>query len=60
MDATIAQLKSKRLTAILFLSVVSLRSLFLALMFPSTLATFGQVSCPSADVSNLLVTPLQV
>ena len=37
--------------------MVSLRSLLLALMFPSTLATFGQVSCPSADVSNLLVVP---
>jgi hypothetical protein len=40
-----------------------LRSLLLALMFPFTLTSFGQVLSPSAGVSNLLVTrltPLQV
>ena len=58
--AMTARLKSGRVMAILSLSVVSLRSLLLALMFPSTLTTYGQVSCPSADVSNILVAPLQV
>ena len=38
-------------------SVVSLRSLLLVLMSPSTHATFGLVSCPSGDVSELLLTP---
>ena len=29
------------------------------LMFPSTHATFGLVSCPSGDVSELLLMPIQ-
>jgi hypothetical protein len=33
-----------------------LQSLLLALMSPSTYATFGLVSCPSGDVSELLLT----
>jgi hypothetical protein len=39
-------------------SVVSLQSLLLALMPPSAPATFGLVSCPSGDVSELLLAPV--
>jgi hypothetical protein len=45
MVAMIARSKSRRLRAILSLIVVSLRSLLLALMSPSTYAIFGLVSC---------------
>ena len=54
----IARSKNRRLRGILSLSVVSLRSLFLALMFPSIHTTFGLVSCLSGDVSELLLTPV--
>src|SRR6266576_3938106 len=49
-------LRLRRLTfPILSSSMVSLRSLLLVLMSPSTHATFGLVSCPSGDVSDLLL-----
>jgi hypothetical protein len=54
-DSTV---ENRRLRAILSSSVVSLQSLLLALMRPFTHATFGLVSCPSGDVSELLLIPV--
>ena len=47
--------ENRRLRAMLSSSVASLRPLLLALMFPPTHATFCLVSCPSGDVSELLM-----
>ena len=56
-DSVVEKQKAEGYT-VLSSSVVSLRFLLLALMSLSTHGTFGLVSCPSGDVSELLLTPV--